>query len=75
VNPVTALCDASEDLVVFTASTALRCALPNQGAKVGRLAANTQTAANKYALYVGVECYDMGCEVQAPQVSRRTVAL
>jgi hypothetical protein len=68
VNPVTALCDANEDLVVFTASTALRCALPNQGAKVGRLAANTQTAADKYALYIGVQCYDMGCEVQAPQV-------
>lgn len=68
VNPVTALCDANEDLVVFTASTALRCAIGSQGAKVGRLLANTNSAAVKYAMYVGTECYDMGCEAPAPQV-------
>jgi hypothetical protein len=70
---VTALCDANEDLMVFTASTALRCQTANQGAKVGRLLANTQTAAAKYALYIGTECYDMGCEPQAPQVSLQAV--
>lgn len=58
---VTAICDLDQDLLVFSASSSLKCVFDRVGTQVGRVHIPVGTN-NRFAQYAGVQCYDLGCQ-------------